>query len=93
MPDARATSGTRPKTGLWNTSGLHLLRCVSGGHLLSCLAERLRLLHGDMAQFKARQRIKREEDEGKATKALREQLDQCLKRLEKSEEGAAARVR
>lgn len=46
-----------------------------------------------MAQFKARQRIKREEDEGKATKALREQLDQCLKRLEKAEEEAAARVR
>lgn len=46
-----------------------------------------------MAQFKARQGIKREEDEGKATNALRQQLDQCLKRLEEAEEGAAARIR
>ena len=66
---------------------------LSGSHLLSCLAERVRLLHGDMTQFEARQGTKREEGEGKVKQALREQLDQCLKRLEEAEEGAAARIR
>lgn len=46
-----------------------------------------------MLQFKARQIAKREEDEGKTTKALREQLDQCIKRLAEAEEDAAARIR
>ncbi|CAM9359935.1 unnamed protein product [Scytosiphon promiscuus] len=44
-------------------------------------------------QFQARQAAKREECEGQEANSLREQLDQCLRRLSDAQHGAAERAR
>lgn len=49
------------------------------------------MLHLD--QFKARQSSKREEADGEAVTALREQLDQVLRRLSEAEDDASLTTR